>query len=576
MRFVTSCCWQSAWPARPLRVAALLLSALLIGACFPEDETPYFGRVVVPKRQELRWSDGGLPRVFDPALAIAPPDTDAVRAMFEGLTELDAQTLRPLPAIASAWEAASDGREWTFTLRRDARWSNGDPVTAHDFVRSWRRALNFGQKAAHASLIEKVAGAAEEAAGSKAEKFGAEALDDYVLRVRLREPDPDFPVMVSHPVFRPVHRSVNADGAAAVVNGPFALDRVDRQEVVLVRRADYWDAQAVTLERVRFIAADGEESLARYRAGELDAVTNVALEPVAVKLLASYKDLRRSTFAALTFYLFNITRPPLDDRRVRESLARAIDRERLVRDVLGGVGESATKFLPFGPSPDESVQLRYDVARARALLAEAGFPAGQNFPRLRLLINRNEQHRLVAETVAAMWRNALGIETEVVVKSWEEYEAALRAGDYDLARRSAVVQSASERASIEHMFALPSDAFFERNSQEQSAISEIALHRQLIAPLAVKTEEDALREWPAVPLYFASSISLVRPYVIGFNGGLFDAPTLKFVRLDLGWRAPQGKGATLGKERAPLLPDDALAGRGAKTEVKARFVGGCD
>lgn len=553
-QFAAPCQWQSARLLRVLRVAALLPLALITGGCFPEDEAPYFGRVVVPQRQELRWSDGGLPRVFDPALAPVPPDTDAVRAMFEGLTELDAETLRPLPAVASDWKSSAGGREWTFTLRRDARWSNGDPVTAHDFVRSWRRALNLGQKAAHAALMEKIAGARalrnapEEARDSTVEVFGAEALDDHVLRVRLREPDPDFPVVVSHPVFRPVHRSADEQGTAAVVNGPFAFDRADGQEVQLVRRADYWDARAVALERVRFIAAEGEEALARYRAGELDAVANIALEPAAVKLLASYKDYRRATFGALTFYLFNVTHAPLDDRRVRESLVRAIDRERLVRDVLGGIGEPATKFLPFGPSPSADGRLSYDVARARALLAEAGFPSGHHFPRLKLLVNRNEQHRLVAEAVAAMWRNALGIETEVIVKSWEEYEAALRAGDYDVARRSAVVPSASARASIEHIFTLPSDAFFERDSRGQPAIAEIEADRWLIAPLTVETEDDALREWPAAPLYFASSISLVRPYVIGFDGGLFDAPTLKFVRLDLGWRPPQRKGATLGAE----------------------------
>ncbi len=122
------------------------------------ESEPYYGRVLVPRAQEFRWSNGGLPRVFDPAFAAAPPDSDAVRALFEGLTEQDPRTLQPIPAVAARWETSPDARVWTFHLRPDARWSNGDPVTAHDFVRSWQRVLLLGDRAPHARLLENIAG----------------------------------------------------------------------------------------------------------------------------------------------------------------------------------------------------------------------------------------------------------------------------------------------------------------------------------------------------------------------------------------------------------------------------------
>ena len=133
-------------------IASLLLLSLLVAdaGCFLKAESsPFYGRVLVPAAQEFRWSDGGLPQVFDPAFAAAPPDTDAVRAMFEGLTDYDPQTLRPVPAVATRWESSDDSRVWTFYLRDDARWSTGEPVTAKDFVRSWQRTLNLGEQAPH-------------------------------------------------------------------------------------------------------------------------------------------------------------------------------------------------------------------------------------------------------------------------------------------------------------------------------------------------------------------------------------------------------------------------------------------
>src|SRR5687768_18379857 len=138
--------------------ALLLILCLTHSGCFTGDEpsTYYGGNVVVPRTQEFRWSDGGLPQTFDPAFAAAPPDTDAVRALFEGLTDYDPKTLAPVPAVATRWESSADGRVWTFYLRDNARWCNGEQVTARDFVRAWERTLKIGPLARHRELLSNI------------------------------------------------------------------------------------------------------------------------------------------------------------------------------------------------------------------------------------------------------------------------------------------------------------------------------------------------------------------------------------------------------------------------------------
>jgi len=615
---------------RPRPLVALACALLLSSpGCFEQERgEAFYGRVAVPAAQEFRWSDGGLPRVFDPAIAASPPDTDVVRAMFEGLTDYDPRTLAPVPAVATAWEAGEGGRVWTFRLRPEARWSNGDPVTAHDFVRSWKRTLQLGERAPHAGLMHNIEGAPDSGAvppevnepkflgfdlgpqfrtlGEAAaalpttapppRDFGARASDANTLVVRLKRPDALFPALVAHPVFRPVHElGAHADLAPApavrggaqlpedertlITNGAFRLRGRAAGGVVLERAENYWGASSVKLERVHFVAAaDAEEALSQYRAGQVDAVTNAAFEPLALKLLTPHEDFRRQIFGALTYYQFNTARPPFDDLRVRRALALALDRERLSADTLGGATLPAARFLPgagegFGgdgaktsevakTASDEqrnsggqttsdkegAAPLTFDPARARELLAAAGYAGGGKFPVIRLLVNRNERQRLLAQAVAAMWREVLGVETEVTLRDWEDYESALAAGDYDIARRSVVMQTPDEERNLLAMFgaARPSQlAPAEAGATTEAQTSPAAPDGSGVPPSGdaarasaaeIATEAEALRALPAIPVYFATSFALVKPYVAGFDTNLLDAPSLKHVRIETGWK----------------------------------------
>lgn len=567
--------------------SALLLALMLSHAgCFLDEKLePYYGRVVVPRAQEFHWSDGGLPQTFDPAFAAAPPDTDLVRAIFEGLTDYDPRTLTPVPAVATRWESSSGGRVWTFYLRDDARWSNGDLVTASDFVRSWRRTMRIGDLAPHTELLANIEGANVETSGfasvsrtpappqsekqavpkagtnagpadttRSSDRFGVKAVSDRVLRVRLRRPDMNFPALVAHPVFRPVKLKDEGNISRLAVNdlvsnGAFSLAKTESERVLLERANNYWDKDRVALQTVEFVGQkDAESALAAYRAGEVDAVTNAAFEPLAIKLLTPYEDFRRTTYGALTYYSFNTTHAPFDDVRVREALAIGIDRDRISADEMGGATEPAKRFLPEpAPNTQEPVVNKSEVLekgyeRARELLAEAGFPGGKGFPRIRLLINRNEQQRIVAQSIAATWRNVLNIETEILVKNWDDYEATIRAGDYDVVRRGIVMQTTDELTNIRMLFQEGTQASQASEARESASSAEVTNGKSPVVKEknsrtlpAIETEAQALNDLSAMPIYFASSYSLVKPYVTGFDSNVLDAPSLKTVRINTNW-----------------------------------------
>jgi len=604
------------WSRWRVRLAVLVAVSLAVsgGGCFTDQKgEAFYGRVIVPRSQEFRWCDGSLPQIFDPGLAAAAPDTDAVRALYEGLTDYEPRTLKPVPGVALSWESSADHREWTFRLRRDARWSNDEEVTARDFVNSWQRTLNLGDRAPHAKLLDNILGARRELPGQtspessaraevrdggevsvgprptptppRPEPFGVESLDKHTLRVRLLRPDQNFPALVAHPVFRPLHRSqleselVRDDEAegqlpdttksesvpqSVVSNGAFRLSQQGTDSVVLERAGSYWNTKQVTLNRVRFVAArNAEEALAAYRAGEVDAVTNTNVEPLAVKLLVPYQDFRRSTFGAVTYYQFNTVNSPFDDLRVRQALTLAVERERLSLDTLKGASEPADSFFPGdgrnASNPQTQKIASHDPEKARQLLAEAGYPGGVGFPRIRLLVNRNDQHRTVAQAIVAMWRSVLSVETEIVAKNWEEYEVAFKAGDYDIARRGIVMQTLDEETNLLAMFAEESPVNSEPlpaasveaaaaaadtpdNSPEPSPSAVAGLteteRARTLPPVrkTILTEAQALDELPAMPIYFATSFALVKPYVNGFDSNLLDAPSLQHVRLDTNWQ----------------------------------------
>ena len=581
---------------RALTALALLIPLSLAGCGELEKSKgePYYAESKPPRKQEFRWSNGKLPRSSDPARASVPPETDLVRAIYEGLTELDPVTLEARPALADEWTASDDNRTWTFHLRPGARWSNGKQVTADDFVRSWKRLGQLGDAAAHHDLLKNIVGfpirgretgappaglvpvpaepsampipapsiretpaepntdasPVERVAGS--EPAGVLAVDASTLRVSLIAPDADFPKLVAHPIFRPIF----GDGTEfestritpdAVVNGPFKIASVNSDGVMLERSETYWNRDSVKLERVSLVTTENAEAaLDAYRSGEIDAITNAEFEPLALKLLEPFEDFRRRTHAAVNFYEINHERPPFDDRRVREALAIAIERERLTEGEMEGLTQPALSFLPFKGGAE--ARLIQDKERASELLGEAGFPNGENFPVIRLVVNRNDTQQRIARAVARMWKQNLDVETEIIVKENAEVEEARNAGDFDLVRRNTVFPTADELMSILSVLRPPksdtapqpvpsgtaANGVEATDAPSSSSVGPAGPSIEL--PDITMSEANAVYELWAIPLYFPTSYSLVKPYVAGFEMNSLDTPLLQNVSIDSNWQ----------------------------------------
>ncbi len=599
-------------------VGALLGVALFGVACGElrqADPGTFYSETRPPKKQEFRWTNGKMPKSFDPALASAPPETDIVRAVFEGLTDTDPKTLDALPAVASSWSSADGTRVWTFVLRKDVFWSNGERVTAHDFVRSWKRLAKKGLKVPYHSVLHNIVGVHEQAAqadvtaketpkpqaadnepktpspvNSKTPKtevaatvkpkratvpFGVEAVDDHKLRVRLSEPDEEFPKLVAHPMFRPVYGSgdgFDADPLSAdiITNGAFRIASVGNDGVTLERDERYFDKGKIRLTKVKFIpSANPDAALAAYKAGEVDVVTNADFEPLALKLLKPFVDFRQTTHSALNFYEFNLKRTPFNDRRVREALAISIDRQRLTEGEMEGTAKPAYEFLPFKAGRERKIGS--DVEHAKKLFEKAGFPNAAGFPKVRLLVNRNNVQEKIARSVAKMWKDALNIETELILKKNEEIEEMRLAGDYDIVRRGVVLPTADETANMLSIFSADQNKRNAADKPDVPPLSDSANSNSLKRPAPVVaqagnpdslsnvnseellidtgekeetilTEAQAIATIPAIPLYFPTSYSLVKPYVLGFEMNTLDAPTLKNVYIDSYWQPRKKNG----------------------------------
>jgi len=581
--------------------------ALLTSSCQEIEKPavkPYFAETAAPKLQELRWSNGRSPKSLDPAIAAAAPETDVVRAIFEGLTEIDPRSLDALPGVAEKWSSSEDGRTWTFELRRDAKWSNGRRVTANDFVKTFERLVRLGSRVAHRDLLVNFVGfefvkapatiaipeidgiasaspiepttkyrqqapenppTAEQKVGKEIDskpEFGVIAVNENTLEIKLRRPDRDLPKLLANPMFRPVYGSgeefeKNPLDVNVVSNGPFKIVTIDRNGIDAVRSETYWDKGSVKLDKLIFVQKDTAESaLDAYRKGEVDVVTNSTFAPLALKLLSPFKDFRQTTHSALNFYEVNLNSAPFSDRRVREALAIAIDRDRVADGELDGSTRPATRFLPLAAEKD--TRLNLDVERAKKLLELSGFPEGKDFPTIRLVVNRNDVQQRVARTVARMWKQNLNIETDVIVKDTGEHEAARTAGDFDLIRRGVVLPSVSETISLAAILgfenatgmrtptptpALLTDETLETlptfNDDRLGGPSPESADASLVksgnAEAVVFSEQDAIYELKAIPLYFPTSYSLVKPYVRGFESNGLDAPLLKSIGIDSEW-----------------------------------------
>jgi oligopeptide transport system substrate-binding protein len=407
----------------PRLIATALASLLVLAGCTKRETDVEAGI----RTQTLIVGNYAEPASLDPHLTNAVSENCILFSLFEGLTASDEQTMRPVPAVAERWDISPDGLLYTFHLRPSARWSNGDPVTAADFVFAFQRILQpeFGANYANQLWSIKNAQAFNRGTIHDFLAVGVAAVDAHTLRLTLERPTPHLPTLASLltwvPLHRPTlekHRAVDSRNAPwtrpgnLVGNGPFVLTEWRaHNRVVVAKNPHYWDAAHNRLERVIFLPIENSGVEERnFRAGQMHVTYAVPPSKIESYRQHAPDRLRIDPWILTNYVNFNVTKPPLNNAKLRRALALAIDRDAIARTVYQGAAQPALTFT----APDHSgyvppARPAHNFAAARALLAEAGFPGGHGLPSFPMQVISDDTLPKVAEVIQAMWMRELGV-----------------------------------------------------------------------------------------------------------------------------------------------------------------------
>ncbi|OQX28496.1 MAG: hypothetical protein B0D92_08635 [Spirochaeta sp. LUC14_002_19_P3] len=414
------------------------------------------GKTDMDPAKVLNWNlSSSGPQTLDPGLNGASDGGDVGNQIFEGLVR--EQNGKVVPGIAESWTFSNDDKTITFHLR-DSRWSDGSKLTAHDFIYSWKRAMDPATASEYSWIWEytNVVGAQKAAEGNGSlDAVGIKALDDYTLEVNLNYPTAYFVSLMAFYHFHPVKESAvkaGPDGTWAsnpelfVGNGPFMVSRYTIGEgMTVVKNPNYWNAENVKLDAINIAFIDDHSTAYQaYKNGELDFINEVPPAEVP-RLIAEDPEFYVFPLLGTYYYNFNLDLDIWKDVKVRRALTLAIDRNKIV-EVLAKGNISASGFVPPG-FPDHQGKDFAETAgnygipadsskveEAKSLLAEAGYPNGEGFPKFILLYNTSEGHQLVAEMVQEMWKINLGIVCDLENQEWAVFQDTRKEGDYDMAR----------------------------------------------------------------------------------------------------------------------------------------------
>lgn len=534
---------------KPLRVCLL---ALIACAC-SRRETPVEAGL---RTQTLLVGNVAEPRDLDPHVITSNSELAIVTALLEGLTVSDPKDCQPIPGVAERWDASGDGLTWTFHLRAGARWSNGDAVTAHDFVYAWKRALSPAMAADYATLLYCLRNGEAFHRGTLKDfgEVGARARDDRTLVVTLKSPTPYLPSLLAMPVFLPVHRATiekhgRADQRATawtrpgnfVGNGAFVLGEWNPTRSVRVAKSPtYWDRDRVRLREVVFHPIENNAAEeAAFRAGQL----HVTGPYISVEKAAAYRNdpqrkawLHETPILRTKFLRLNCTRPPLNDVRVRRALSLAIDRAQLVRSVLQCDTPAFSLTPPNCGGYTADKALAFDAAEAQRLLAAAGFPNGRGFPKLELrFYPQGDAGQPVAEVVQQMWRKTLGLEVALVSQEMRVVLDARKSGDYHILLGEWGGDYLDPTTFLDLLLTgNPNNgtgwasADYDRLLAQAATTLEPARRHEILRA----AEKLAMEQAPFVPLFYYPSRELRRPEVRGWHGNLLDLHPVRFVSLE--------------------------------------------
>lgn len=543
-----------------------------------------------PIDRPLRVLNQSEVQTLDPARISWAVDIRAADLLYDGLTQYHPKTLKNIPCIAERWDITDQGRVYTFHLRNDATWSNSDPVTAHDFVWSWRRVLEPETAADYVYLLYTIRNAqrynegracslepAEKQAELKArgkfvepisfDEVGIRALDDRTLRVELVAAVPYFLDLTSFVTFKPVHRATieeftvrDEDGRILdfdtdwylqpgnlVCNGPYVLDAwVQRQYMRYLRRPDYYDVAAIPSRCIEILPISSPSTAFKmYEQGEADIMPFPPLRRVAEALIhQADSGLRDDVHVHMKFgtyfYRLNTRRKPFDDPRVRKAFSQAIDRSVLTRSLCWMGEKPADSLVPPGVRDYVSPKAAgFDLRAAQQLLSEAGYPGGRGLPVIEIMFNKEAAHQVIAESVKDMWQRHLGATVELSSIERGTLRQKMQSLDYSVSRAGWYGDYNDPLTFLDMFMTAPeggggnndtgfADPEYDLLITQATRESDPARRDQLLR----RAEEIlVIEQAPIIPLYYYADMYLFRPQVKNFLPNRMGINPLRFVEV---------------------------------------------
>jgi oligopeptide transport system substrate-binding protein len=529
-------------PPLPLFFTLLTLTFAVTGFPLPAAAAPKI----------LNYGNGAEPQDLDPQIITGVPEHHIIDALFEGLVSPSPDGDDIAPGVAKSWDISDDGLTYTFHLREDARWSNGDPVTAQDFVGSYRRMLTRALAANYAYMLYLVAGAEDYHAGKITDfaQTGFHAPDAHTLTITLRQRATFFLKSLVHPAWFPVPlATLEKFGALTrqgtrwtrpeniVGNGAFVLtDWRPAQKIVVSRSPTYWDRDRVKLDEIHFFPIEVPEvEEAMFRTGQLHITYEIPRSKIATYERDQPDVLKITPYCGIYYYRFNTAKKPFDDVRVRRALALSINREALVKFVTRGGEIPAYNFVPPDVSGFKSEHhFKTDIAEARRLLAEAGYPDGKGLPKIELLFNTDPKHRLIGEALQQMWRKNLNVGISLYNQEWRVYLDAQKSGNFQFQRAGWIADYVDPNVFL--------DLWQTRGGNNNTNWGSPEYDRLLSAALDAENETDRyaiyqrmekilIDKMPVLPIYFYTNPHLVSPKILHFRSTYLNTYPWKYIDL---------------------------------------------
>ena len=517
-------------------VAAGILTALIAGNVATAAVVP--AGVQLAEKQTLVRNNGSEVQSLDPHKIEGVPESNINRDLFEGLLISDVDG-KPSPGVAEKWEN-KDFKVWTFHLRKDAKWSDGTPVTAQDFVYSWQRLANPNTASPYASYLQygHIVNIDDIIAGKKpVTDLGVKALDDHTFEVTLSEPVPYFYKLLVHSSVSPVPRAaVEKFGekwtqpANIVTNGAYKLkDWVVNERIVLERNTNYWDNAKTVINQVTYLPISSEVTdVNRYRSGEIDMTYNNMPIELFQKLKKEIpNEVHVDPYLCTYYYEINNQKAPFNDVRVRTALKLALDRDIIVNKVKNQGDLPAYSFTPpytDGAKLVEPEWFKWSQEKrneeAKKLLAEAGYTAEKPLT-FDLLYNTSDLHKKLAIAAASIWKKNLGANVKLENQEWKTFLDTRHQGNYDVSRAGWCADY-NEPTSFLNMVLSDSSnntvhyksPAFDKLIADTLKVTDEAQRSELYS----KAEQQLDKDSAIVPVYYYVNARLVKPWVGGYSG----------------------------------------------------------